>query len=143
MLVRLTKSSRIYAAGVLALVYSFLVVLPTFASTFVDDVAAAGCLTHTVAGSPAGAADVAANDHDADDGISRTDQSEPRGPPCGTCCGVSCGCAGLSCDTALLGRSFSDVLLHPHSQVIARLQQNIERQATAFIDRPPKFIISL
>lgn len=143
MLIRLTKTLRICAAGVLALVYSFVVVLPAFASTFVGDVAAAGCLKHQVAASAAGASDVAANDDDADSGALETGQPETPASRCGTCCGLSCGCHGLSCEFALAGRSFSDVSSHMPLQVIARVSQDIERQAAAFIDRPPKLLFSL
>lgn len=146
MLIRLSKRSRIYATAVLALVYCFFVVLPAFASPFVgdvsvvDDITVGGCLTHMATGFPTDADDVVAND---DDGIAwKTDQSDMRASRCGTCCGLSCGCYGL-CDLALLSRYFSDVSSRLPSKVIARLQQDVERQTAAFIDRPPKFVISL
>ncbi len=142
MLIRLTKTLRICAAGVLVLVYSFVVVLPAFASTFVGDVAAAGCLKHQVAASAAGGPAVAANGHDADSGALETEPETPASR-CGTCCGLSCGCHGLSCEFALAGRSFSDVSSHMPLQVIARVSPDIERQAAAFIDRPPKLLVSL
>lgn len=141
MLIRQTKSIRIYAAGVLTLVYLSVVVLPAFASTFGGDAPEAGCLTHTVTGTPSGASDVAANDRDV---AWQTDQSdETPSARCGTCCGLSCGCYGLSCDFALAGRSFSDASSHMSLQVIARLQPDLERRDTVFIDRPPKVLISL
>jgi hypothetical protein len=141
-LVRLSKASRVKAISLIALVASFLLVVPASALPLLTALAP---LLDAGRQTPANHhhGDEAAC-HDVDSRMSAKKAPETHTSHCSTCGSSSCECYGLCCDLVVTGApqssAKSSVTL---PQLFVRLQQQTKSQIAIFIDRPPKSRSSL
>lgn len=141
MLVSLAKALCVKAISIIALVCSFLLVVPASTFAFTEDTRTVNCLTHADKRAAAHHhAEKASSDFDSR--LSAKTPTETHRLHCGACGTSSCDCYGLSSE--LIGgpeaAANSRVTLR---LFFARLQQQIETQVAVSIDRPPRSRSSL